>query len=90
MTMTLLKWLFESRPTVKVGDQVEMSSKNPNHLGFGVCAYSGMKGEVIETYDNGGFCINTGTSLLIVPLSKKRGIWIFLNGKLLYHKRIKK
>ena len=74
---------------IKIGDTIKMSSKNPNHLGFGECAYSGMEGTVVQTWEDGAFCINTGTSELVVPLGKRKGVWIFLNGKHLYHKRLR-
>jgi hypothetical protein len=75
---------------LKVGDNVSMSSKNKNHLGFGQCAYSNMSGVVTDVWEDGSFCINTGTSHLVVPLSRKNGVWIFLNGKHIYHKKVSK
>lgn len=73
---------------IKIGDTIKMSSRNPNHLGFGISAYSGMEGTVVQVWDDGAFCINTGTSELVVPLNKRKGVWIFLNGKHIYHKKI--
>ncbi len=82
------KWFREiSQPNMKEGDIVRMSSKNRNHLGFGVCAYSEMEGFVEKVWDDNGFCINTGNSSLIVPLTQKKGVWVYLNGKHVYHKR---
>jgi len=65
---------------MKKGDKVKMSEKNPNHLGFGQCAYAGMEGVVSEVHDD-GFCLETDSSCLVVPLSKRKGIWIYLNGE---------
>ena len=71
------------------GDIVKMSEKNPNHLGYGQCAYAGMEGTVSEVW-NDGFCIETKSSSLIVPLSKRKGIWIYLNGEHVYFSNKKK
>jgi hypothetical protein len=71
-----------------VGDVVKMGSKNPNHLGYGVSAYSGMKGVVNEVWEDGSFCIKTDTSVLVVPMNKG-GVWIHLNdSEQFYYKKI--
>lgn len=71
---------------LKLGDEVIMSDRNPNHLGYGVCAYSGMKGIVSEICDDGAFVLNCGTSTLVVPMviyGKPKSIWIWVNGNLI-------
>ncbi len=78
---------------MKIGDTVKMSTKNPNHLGNGVSAYAGMTGIVTDIYDDGGFCLNCGTSFLVVPMNtpfktKRKGVWIYLNDVHQFHKRI--
>ena len=78
---------------MKIGDTVKMSDKNPNRLGYGVCAYSGMEGVVKDVWDDGSFSIFTGNSWLIVPMNNaykqpQEGVWIWLNGELIFHKRI--
>ena len=78
---------------MKTGDIVTMSNRNTNHLGYGKSAYSGMKGEVKDIWEDGAFSIFTGNSWLIVPMRNafKRpigGVWIWLNGEEIFHKRI--
>lgn len=77
-----------------VGDKVKMSERNPNHLGYGISAYAGMEGVVTDIYDDGAFALNCGSSILVVPMNKvnkqpKKGVWIWLNGEHIFHKRIK-
>jgi len=77
---------------IKVGDNVKMSDRNYNHLGNDVCAYSGMEGIVDYVGDDNSFSIFTGNSILVVPLviyGKPIGVWIWLNGELIYLKGIK-
>ena len=79
---------------MKLGDIVEMSTKNPNHLDYGICAHAGMKGEVKDIWEDGSFSIFTGNSWLIVPMNNGfnepiKGVWILLNGEHIFHKRIK-
>lgn len=78
---------------MKIGDTVKMSNKNPNHLGNGVDAYAGMKGIVTDIYDDGAFALNCGNCILVVPMNNafkeaKKGVWVWLNGEHLFHKRI--
>ena len=85
---------------MKIGDTVEMSNRNTNHLGYGECAYSGMKGEVKDIWDDGAFSIFTGNSWLIVPMNNAKatfpcvfkrpikGVWVWIDGKEIFHKRI--
>lgn len=78
---------------MKIGDKVKMSERNPNHLGNGVDAYAGMEGLVTDVYDNGEFVLNCGSSILVVPMynarkQPKKGVWIWLNGEHIFHKRI--
>jgi hypothetical protein len=78
---------------MKIGDKVKMSDKNPNHLGYGVDAYAGMEGIVTEIYNDGAFVLKCETSILVVPMSNtfnkpKKGVWIWLNGEHIFHKRI--
>lgn len=79
---------------MKMGDTIKMSDKNPNHLGYGVSAYAGMEGIVTDVWEDGAFAISTKTSILVVPMNKsdkspKKGIWIWLNGEHIFHKRIR-
>lgn len=71
---------------MKKGDTVRISTKNKNHLGYGVSAYAKMEGVVSEIWEDNSFCIECETSVLVVPLQCKRGIWIWLNGKFIFHK----
>lgn len=78
---------------MKLGDSVKMSHRNTNHLGYGVCAYAGMEGYVIDIYDDGSFALDCGGSTLVVPLrnaykQKKNGVWIWLNGEHIFYKII--
>jgi len=78
---------------MKIGDKVKMSERNPNHLENGVDAYAGMEGIVTDIYDDGAFSLNCGNSILVVPMNnafkqQKKGVWIWLNGKHIFHKRI--
>ena len=77
---------------MKIGDEVIVSDKNPNHLCYGVCAYAGMKGIVTDVWEDNAFCINCGTSILVVPMviyGVPKTYWIWLNGELVKHKGIK-
>jgi len=73
MFTSLKKFLFEpsikriGRDGLRIGDVVEMSTKNPNHLGYGVDAYAGMKGVVDEIFECGGFVLNCKDRILVVP-----------------------
>ena len=78
---------------MKIGDKVRMSERNPNHLGYGVDAYAGMEGVVTDIYDNGSFVLNCENCILVVPMNDafknpKEGVWVWLNGKHIFHKRI--
>jgi hypothetical protein len=79
---------------MKTGDTVVMSTYNYNHLHNAVCAYAGMKGMVTDVYDDGAFALDCGSSILVVPMRNaykqpRGGVWIWLNGKHIFHKRIK-
>ena len=71
---------------MKTGDRVKMSNRNQN-------AYDGMEGQVTDIFQDGGFVLNCGTSILVVPMrnywQRLKGVWIYLNNELVYHKRIK-
>jgi hypothetical protein len=70
---------------MNIGDEVIVSDKNPNHLGFGVCAYAGMKGKVIEIWEDNAFALDCGGSTLVVPMviyGSPKNYWIWINGKL--------
>lgn len=78
---------------MKIGDIVKMSDRNTNHLGNDVCAYAGMKGIVTYISDDGAFCLDCGTSTLVVPMNnaykqKIKGIWIWVNDNLIFYKPI--
>ena len=78
---------------MKIGDKVKMSSRNENHLGNDTCAYAGMEGVVDKVYEDGAFTLNCGTAWLIVPMNDAwknplRGVWIYLNGRHIFHERI--
>jgi dissimilatory sulfite reductase (desulfoviridin) alpha/beta subunit len=77
---------------MKKGDVVKMSDRNPNHLGHDVDAYAGMEGIVTDIYEDGAFCLDCGNCALVVPMrdafkNKKDGVWIWLNGVHIFHKR---
>lgn len=77
---------------MKIGDKVKMSKRNTNHLGRGVDAYAGMEGVVTDVYDDGAFVLNCGSSILIVSMNyafkkPKKGVWVYLNGEHIFHKR---
>lgn len=76
---------------MKIGDKVIISAKNPNHLGYGVSAYAGMEGIVSDIWEDNSFTLKCETSTLVVPMKShfkhKKGIWIWLNGELVFHKR---
>jgi hypothetical protein len=79
---------------MKKGDKVRMSERNQNPFGNGVSAYAGMEGIVTDVYEDGGFTLDCGTSILVVPMrdafkQPKKGVWIHLNGELIFHKRKK-
>ena len=93
----LNKYFKEPTPQVKmkIGDTVVMSSRNLNHLGNSVNAYAGMKGVVTDIYENGSFALNCTNSILVVPMcdaygQPKKGVWVWLNGEHIFHKRTKK
>lgn len=76
-----------------IGDKIKMSDKNSNHLNNDVCAYAGMEGVVTEVYNDGSFVLNCGNCILVVPMwdafkQPKEGVWIWLNGHHVFHKRI--
>ena len=80
---------------MKIGDNVKMSEKNPNHLGSSIDPYAGYEGKVVQLWEDGSFCISKGGSELVVPMNMsnkkpKKGIWIYLNGKHIFHLRIDK
>ena len=74
---------------MEIGDKVCMSDRNKNHLGNGVDAYARMEGVVTDIWDDNGFALDCGTSVLVVPLNRWPGVWIWLNNELIYHRRIK-
>ena len=65
---------------LKVGDIVEYSRKNTTRF-HEPSAYAGMKGVIDEIFDNGGFCIYTGHSTLIVGMVKEKSVHLILNGQ---------
>lgn len=78
---------------MKIGDKVKMSDRNPNHLGYGVDAYAGMEGVVTDVYEDGAFILDCGNCTLVAPMNNaykqpKKGYWVWLNGELIFHKRI--
>ena len=78
---------------MKLGDKVKMSERNPNHLGNDVDAYAGMEGVVTDISEDGAFVLNCGNCILVVPMNDafkkpKKGVWIWLNGEHIFHKRI--
>jgi hypothetical protein len=68
---------------MKKGDKVKMSNKNHT-------AYDNMEGIVTDVYEDNGFVIDCTTSTLVVPMrnywGRLKGVWIYLNDKLIYHK----
>jgi predicted RNA-binding protein (virulence factor B family) len=78
---------------IKKGDKVKMSDRNPNHLGNGVHACAGMEGVVFDIDKDGSFILDCGTISLVVPMNDafkqpKKGVWVWLNGEHIFHKRI--
>ena len=71
---------------MKKGDRVKMSAKNQT-------AYDGMEGKVIDIFPDNGFALDCGTSILVVPMrnywERLKGVWIYLNDELVYHRSIK-
>ena len=77
---------------MKIGDEVIISDKNSNHLGYGVCAYTGMKGTVKEIWKDNGFYLDCGNCSLVVPMviyGAPKTIWIWVNGELIKYKGIR-
>ena len=66
--------------TPKVGDIVEVSKINTNHLGYGVTAYAGFKGTIDEVYETNSFVIFSGHSVLVCPMQRRDKFYIILNG----------
>ena len=71
---------------MKLGDKIEWSSKNLNHLRNDTCAYAGMSGIVDEIFEDGGFVIKGAQGTLIVPSNdyrkkRRKFVWIVLNGE---------
>jgi hypothetical protein len=68
---------------MKKGDRVKMSEKNQN-------AYDGMEGIVTYVFEDNGFVLDCKTSTLVVPMrnywGRIKGVWVYLNDKLIYHK----
>ena len=89
---TFKNYLNENKEEIKmkIGDKVKISDKNPNHLGRDVSAYADMEGIVTDLWEDGSFAIKTPSSVLVVPLHNKDGIWIYLNDMLIFHKKNKK
>lgn len=76
---------------MKIGDNVIVSDRNPNHLGYGVCAYAGMSGIVTDVGEDGSFIVQCATSILIVPMviyGRPKIYWVWVNGELIRHKGI--
>ena len=76
---------------MKIGDKVKMSDWNKSSNGD-INAYNGMKCIVTDIYDDGAFALNCGNSILVVPMQNPfgpvKGVWIWLNNKHIFHKRI--
>jgi hypothetical protein len=52
-----------------------------------------MEGIVTDICDDGAFILNCKTSILVVPMNNafkrpEKGVWIWLNGEHIFHKRI--
>jgi len=76
---------------LKIGDTIKISNKNKNHSDNDVCAYANMCGVVTNIWEDNSFALCCGNSTLIVPMrnafkKKIKGIWIYLNEELLFHK----
>jgi hypothetical protein len=77
---------------MKIGDEIVISDRNPNHLGYGVSGYARMKGILTEIWDDNGFAIDCGGCSLVVPMviyGKPKIYWIWVNGELKKHRGIK-
>lgn len=92
--ISLNKPLFNKPLTqnvLKEGDFVEVSTKNVNHLGYGVCAYAGWKGTVSKIWEDGSFAITRedGGAELVVPLGRKEKYYLIRDGKLICQRKVK-
>lgn len=73
---------------VKNGDEVMVSDRNKNHLGFGVTTYAGWYGKVTDLNENGSFVIDDGKRLLVITHTIKilvrdiSGSWVLINHKI--------
>jgi hypothetical protein len=78
---------------MNIGDIIIMSNRNTGYFSWETFAYAGMKGIVENIWEDGSFCINCKTNILICPMKNSYktnidGYWIWLNGKEVFHKRI--
>ena len=68
---------------MKKGDKVKMSDRNQN-------AYDNMEGTVTDIFADNGFALDCRGSILVVPMrnywERLKGVWIYLNDELVYHK----
>lgn len=76
---------------MKIGDTVKISSKNKDAYGY-KSAYVECEGKVKDVGEDGSFILDLGNRTLIVPMQDngrkpKKGVWVYLNGKLIFHKR---
>lgn len=64
---------------LKVGDSVMLSLEDKS-------AYAGFEGKVLDIFEDGGFSIHSGSSILILPrinvFGRRKYYWIYVNGKL--------
>ena len=68
---------------MKKGDKVKMSDRNQT-------AYDNMEGTVTDIFPDNAFALDCGTSILVVPMrnywQRLKGVWIYLNNELIFHK----
>jgi len=74
---------------MKIGDIVELTEHG--HSQYKVSAYAGMKGKVVDLWDDGGFSIFTDSAWVVCPANDawKQPLkyqMIILNGVLTKHK----
>jgi hypothetical protein len=68
---------------MNIGDIIIMSNRNTGYFSWETFAYAGMKGIVENIWEDGSFCINCKTNILICPMKNSYktnidGYWIWL------------
>lgn len=74
-------------------DKVELAVKEGDHVVYSDLrsntgepnAYFGMEGRATSITEDGSFAIVTPTSTLVIPMYKRRGIWLYVNRKFIFY-----